>query len=43
MRVIDAGMATHEDIRTRLSLNDLIKITHYLDMKTDYQQHRATE
>jgi hypothetical protein len=39
MRAIDAGMATHEDIRTILSLNDLIKIIDYLDMKADYQQH----
>jgi len=43
MRAIDAGMATHDDIRTRLSLNDLIKIIDYLDMKADYQQHGATE
>lgn len=38
MRAIDSGMATHEDIQTRLSLNDLMKIIDYLDMKADYQQ-----
>jgi len=38
MRSIDAGMATHEDIHLRLSLNDVMKINDYLNMKADYQQ-----
>lgn len=43
MRAIDSGMATHEDIRTRLSLNDLMKIIDYLEMKADYQQQAEKE
>jgi hypothetical protein len=38
MQAIDSGMATHEDIGLRLSLNDLMKIIDYLNMKADYRQ-----
>jgi hypothetical protein len=38
MQAIDSGMATHEDVGTRLSLNDVMKIDDYLNMKADYQQ-----
>jgi hypothetical protein len=37
LRLLEARMVTHEDLRTRLSLNDVMKITGFLDMKADYQ------
>jgi hypothetical protein len=42
LRLLEARMVTHEDLRTRLSLNDVMKITGFLDMKADYQAQANT-
>ena len=38
LRPIDAGIATYEELDTRLSLDDLLVFNAYLDVKDDYEK-----